>query len=217
MYYGPEIMIAANIKIGNYSDKISGLILNIPLSLTNAVGTTISIFFIDRLGRRYMMLRSLPVIVITLLIVAGGMFALPPSGTDQSSIGGDLAFTGTLLFLLAFGIGMSSTPWAVCAEIFPLHVVGTANSLTTTTNWVSNFVVAWFFPLMLSNDSLKGWAFVLLAIFSALAWLFIFLMLPETANKTQQENLKAILGDRYETRQSETLKKELELDHELRN
>jgi len=216
MYYGPEIMIAANIKIGNYSDKLSGLILNIPLSLTNAVGTTLSIFFIDRLGRRYMMLRSLPFIVLTLLVVAGGMFALPPTQTDQTSVGGDLAFIGTLLFLLAFGIGMSSTPWAVCAEIFPLHVVGTANSLTTTTNWVSNFVVAWFFPLMLDSDALKGWAFVLLAIFAALAWLFIYLLLPETANKTQQENLKAILGENFQGIQSEALSKELELDEDLR-
>jgi len=77
MYYGPEIMIAANITIGSYSDKLSGIILNIPLSLTNAVGTTLSIFFIDRMGRRYMMLRTLPAIVVSLLVVAGGMFALP--------------------------------------------------------------------------------------------------------------------------------------------
>ena len=111
------------------------------------------------------------------------------------------------MFLLAFGIGMSSTPWAVCSEIFPLHVVGTANSLTTTTNWVSNFIVAWFFPLMLNSEKLKGWAFVLLALFSGLAWLFIYLLLPETANRTVKENVKAILGDNRET---ETLKIEKE-------
>lgn len=196
MYYGPEIMIAANIKIGDYSDKVSGLILNIPLSLTNAVGTTLSIFFIDRMGRRYMMLRSLPVIVISLLVIASGMFALPKTETDGTSIGGDLAFFGTLMFLIAFGIGMSSTPWAVCSEIFTLHVIGTANSLTTTTNWVSNFIVAWFFPLMLNSDHLKGWAFVLLAFFSGVAWLFIYLMLPETANKSIKENVRAILGEK---------------------
>ena len=105
-----------------------------------------------------------------------------------------MAFFGTLLFLLFFGIGMSSTPWAVCSEVFPLHVIGTANSLTTTTNWLSNFVVAWFFPLMLNKDGLKGWAFVLLAIFSGISWLFIYLMLPETANKSIEVILKSILG-----------------------
>lgn len=76
MYYGPEIMIAAKITIGNYSDKISGLILNIPLSAMNAFGTTISIFTIDRLGRRYVMLRTLPFVVIAWLVVALGMFML---------------------------------------------------------------------------------------------------------------------------------------------
>ena len=38
MYYGPEIMIAAHITIGNYNEKITGLILNIPLSAMNAFG-----------------------------------------------------------------------------------------------------------------------------------------------------------------------------------
>ena len=111
--------------------------------------------------------------------------------------GGNLAFFGTLAFLFAFGIGMGSTPWTICAEIFPLHVIGTANSLTTTTNWLSNYFVAQFFPLMLKNNSLKGWAFVLLAIFSALSWLFIYKMLPETANKEIQDILRDILGENY--------------------
>jgi MFS transporter, SP family, ERD6-like sugar transporter len=149
MYYGPSIMIAAGIHIGNSNPKLSGILLNIPLSVTNAIGTLISIFLIDKLGRRYTMLRSLPFMMIGWLAVAAGMFMLS-EGTQHKSLSGNLAFIGTLLFLLCFGIGMSSTPWTVCSEVFPLHVIGTANSLTTTTNWLSNFVVAWFFPLMLN-------------------------------------------------------------------
>jgi len=217
MYYGPSIMIAANITIGNYSEKISGLILNIPLSFTNAVGTILSIFFIDSLGRRYVMLRSLPVIVFAFLVVATGMFLLPPAGsTESTQLPGDLAFYGTLLFLLTFGIGMSSTPWTVCSEVFPLHVVGTANSLTTTTNWLSNFVVASIFPLMLNQQSLKGWAFVLLAICSAISWVFIYLMLPETANKEIHQILSDILGDKYKSiSESETQEAENDLSNDI--
>lgn len=198
MYYGPSIMIAANIKIGNYNEKVSASILHIPLSFTNAVGTCLSIFFIDSLGRRYVMLRALPIIVLSFLVVATGMFLQPTDPTQTSTFAGDLAFYGTLLFLLTFGIGMSSPPWTVCSEVFPLHVIGTANSLTTTTNWLSNFVVAEIFPIMLSRDALKGWAFVLLAISSGLCWIFIYVMLPETANKEISQILKDILGDKYQ-------------------
>jgi hypothetical protein len=60
----------------------------------------------------------------------------------KDSLGGYFAFFGTIGFLFAFGIGMASTPWTVCAEIFSLHVVGTANSLTTKTNWLNNYLVA---------------------------------------------------------------------------
>jgi len=203
MYYGPTMMIAANFKINKYNDKVSALLLNIPLAVTNAVGTVLSIFVIDRFGRRYLMLRSLPVMIVTLLLIAAGMFTLPSAPNGEKSIGGDLAFSGTILFLLSFGVGMSSTPWAVCSEVFPMHVAGTANSLTTTSNWLSNFVVAQIFPLMLAKDGLKGWAFVILAISSCLSWLFIYLMLPETANKTISAILHAILGDKYHAKPSE--------------
>ena len=213
MYYGPEIMIAAHITIGNYSEKITGLVLNIPLSAMNAFGTMLSLLTIDRLGRRYVMLRTLPFVVFAWLVVATGMFMLESTKTETASLGGYFAFFGTMGFLFAFGIGMASTPWTVCAEIFPLHIIGTANSLTTTTNWLSNFVVAQFFPLMLNSEKLKGWGFIILAFFSALSWFFIYLMLPETANKEISQILKDILGDNYKKEQiSEVGEFELQKD-----
>jgi hypothetical protein len=87
------------------------------------------------------------------------------------------------MYLLAFGLGMSSTPWAVNAEIYPLHVIGTAASLATFTNWTSNFIVATVFPLALETDLGSVLIFILLAAFSGLAWVFVYYLLPETANK----------------------------------
>jgi hypothetical protein len=79
------------------------------------------------------MLRTLPFVVFAWLVVASGMFIFESTNTKTDSLGGYCAFFGTMGFLFAFGIGMASTPWTACAEIFPLHVIGTANSLTTTT------------------------------------------------------------------------------------
>ena len=143
----------------------------------------LSLLTLDRVGRRYDMLRTLPFFFLAWLVVASGLFMLEYTNTKTNSLGGYFAFFGTMGFLFAFIIGMASTPWTVCAEIFPLHVIGTVNSLTTTTNWLTNYLVAQFFPLMLNSEKIKGWGFIILAVFSALSWLFIYLILPETANK----------------------------------
>ena len=73
MYYGPDIMEKAGIVIEGMSEEQSALFLNIPLSFINGLGTLLSVFFIDNLGRRYLILRSLPLIALSWFIVAAGM------------------------------------------------------------------------------------------------------------------------------------------------
>lgn len=116
--------------------------LNIPLAAFNALGTFLSIFIIDRLGRRFIMLRSLPFITVSWLIVALGMGLTGSTNPDTANLGGKIAILGISCFLLSFSTGMASTPWAVNAEIYPVHVIGTANSLATTMNWAANALVA---------------------------------------------------------------------------
>lgn len=75
MYYGPEVIIESGITLEGETDKERmGILLNIPLSATNAIGSIIAIFLIDNLGRRWIMLRSLPVILLTLCLISLAMY-----------------------------------------------------------------------------------------------------------------------------------------------
>lgn len=114
-----------------------------PLAFVNTVGSALSVIYIDSLGRRYLMLRTLPFAMIGWLVTAFGMYL--NAYTIYLLTGTIFSFVGIVIFLLSFSFGMSSTPWTVNAEIYPLHVIGTANSLATTTNWVTNFLVATYF------------------------------------------------------------------------
>ena len=169
-------------------DKQAALLLNIPLAGVNAIGTFISLLFIDKLGRRYLMLRTLPFAAASWIVVAIGMWLNGKSDSSDSGLnaGSIMAFTGVILFLLSFSIGMSSTPWTVNSEIYPLHIIGSGGSVATTTNWLSNFVVATIFPLTLTTTAGEVASFSVLAIFAVLAWVFIYFLLPETANKSIQ-------------------------------
>lgn len=195
MYYGPDILITAGLTIKGMNADESALLLNIPLASVNAIGSMIACLYIDQLGRRYLMLRTLPISCLGWLITATGMYL--NGYTDAQDVGSYMAFGGIIVFLASFSVGMSAQPWTVNAEIYPLHVIGTANSLSTTTNWVTNFVVSSLFLIFLETPLGSVLSFIALAIFAASAWLFIYLLLPETAHRTIGDILEMILGKNY--------------------
>lgn len=72
MYYGPEIM--KNAGFGDDSHKTQTLISSLPLAGVNTIGGIIALFFIDRLGRRWIMLRTLPFVAFFMGIIGLGMY-----------------------------------------------------------------------------------------------------------------------------------------------
>mmetsp|Transcript_23357 Transcript_23357/g.16615 ORF Transcript_23357/g.16615 Transcript_23357/m.16615 type:complete len:96 (-) Transcript_23357:52-339(-) len=94
-----------------------------------------------------------------------------------------------IFYLFVFFAGMSSTPWTVNSEIYPLHLIGTGTSLATFTNWMSNFIVSEVFFLLIDNDDNdagKVYSFVIMGMFGIFAWIFVYYLQPETANKPIQ-------------------------------
>ena len=156
---------------------------------------TFSVIVIERLGRRYILLRTLPVVILAWIIVAIEMTLTTFEGSATS---GKLAsFAGLLLFFLSFAFGVSSTPWAINAVIYPLHVIGTANSLVMTVNWVANLAVASVFLEITGTMVGAISTYLALAFFVLLALVFVCTMVPDTAEKEIGDILDEILGPNY--------------------
>ena len=174
----------------------SALVLNIPLALCNAIGTILSIFFIDSMGRRYIILRSTPFMAVSWFITAIGMVFTADGYSEQTqTIGGIIAVVGVGLYLLCFSFGMGSTPWAINAEIYPLHVIGTANSLSATVNWLANALVSAGFKLATEiNLRTEVIVYCCLGGLCIACFFFTYYLIPETANKPIEQILKEILG-----------------------
>ena len=100
-----------------------------------------------------------------------------------------------ILYLAFFSIGFSSTPWTVNSEIYPIHLVGTAVSLATATNWLSNFIVSSVFLTSMESEGGKVYTFLILASFAVAAFIFIYFLLPETAGEKIRTNIKNIIGE----------------------
>ena len=70
MYYGPDIIKSTGISVDGIDEKTLSIMLNIPLAAVNAIGSTVAVFVIDNMGRRFIMLRLIPGILASLLLVS---------------------------------------------------------------------------------------------------------------------------------------------------
>lgn len=152
----------------------------------NAIGSVVTVFYIDKLGRRFIMLRLLPGIIVSLVSVSYSMWLsnYHDENSTQHQIGSYLSILFVLSYLAFFSVGMSGTVWSVNTEIYPIHLIGTANSMATATNWLSNFLVSSLFLTITETQAGKVYAYLILAFFSVSAWIFIYFLLPETNGKS---------------------------------
>ena len=97
-----------------------------------------------------------------------------------------LAVFSMVLYLAAFAPGMGPMPWAINAEIYPLWARSVGTACSTSANWLFNLVVSITFLNLISLLSRPG-AFIFYACLSAIGWIFLFLLLPETKGKSLED------------------------------
>ena len=136
----------------------------------SCIGGMPTMKMIEKWGRRKIMLISLPMLVISWLLVSFGL-----SISASSAIGHILFFTGVITFLLFFSFGFGGICWVINSEIYPIHLIGTASSLSTATNWLFNFIVSSLFLSAIEMiDGGKVYIYLVFAMFAAMAAAFVW-------------------------------------------
>mmetsp|Transcript_1798 Transcript_1798/g.4979 ORF Transcript_1798/g.4979 Transcript_1798/m.4979 type:complete len:517 (-) Transcript_1798:371-1921(-) len=169
------------------SGDVNNICWTVPIASSQLAGNFIGLALADRIGRK-------PLTLSSLVLAVGFLIALGFSFFPENDIGW-LALLGMCAYLLSFGAGMSVMPWVVNAEIYPLDVRSTANSIATAVNWVSNYIVsATFLDLAeaLSTDPAcrqghPDGAFWLYALIALGGFLYLLRVMPETRGKTLEE------------------------------
>lgn len=181
----------------------SPTLTSLSIAVTNFLFTVAAFYLIDRIGRRRILLLTIPVMVIALLLCAASFTFLdvaqsPASQTDgdptQSSRGPALAILASLLlYVSAYATGLGPVPWQQ-SELFPLSVRSLGSSLATAANWGSNTIVGLtFLPMM--QWLTPGWTFVCYAVVCAGGWLVVRRIYPETMGLSLEEVGKLLSED----------------------
>lgn len=161
--------------------------------IINVVMTLPAIFYLDKWGRRPLMLLG-STGMAALLFTAGGLQASYGQPVDDAAetwaIVGHLdASRGIVvcsyLFVGVFATTWGPISWTYPAEIFPNKVRAKAVSMSTASNWITNSILAFAVPPLLSTINWK--TYMVFGTFNVLAFIHIFLTAPETKNFTLEE------------------------------
>lgn len=96
----------------------------------------------------------------------------------------------SLIFLISYivfvGIGLFPLPWCMTGEIFPVVTRGLGSGLTSSFNFVCFFAVIKTGPTLFAAVGTNG-TFLVYGVISLLGTLLLYVLLPETKNRTLAE------------------------------
>ncbi|CAN4083612.1 unnamed protein product [Withania somnifera] len=178
LYYTPQILEQAGVgvllsNIGIGSDSASFLISGITtLLMLPSIG--IAMRLMDIAGRRLLLLATLPVLLVSLIVlVLGNVISM---GAVMHAV---ISTISVVIYFCCFVTGFGPIPNILCSEIFPTSVRGICIAICALTFWIGDIIVTYSLPVMLTSIGLAG-VFGIYAIVCAIAWVFVFLKVPET-------------------------------------
>ncbi|KAF2840139.1 hypothetical protein M501DRAFT_1002428 [Patellaria atrata CBS 101060] len=157
------------------------LIASFGFGLVNFVFAWPAFFTIDTFGRRSLLLFTFPNMAWTLL-AAGFCFYIPKSSSAHLGVVSMFIY----LFAAFYSPGEGPVPFTYSAEVFPLshREVGMGWAVATCLFWAA--VLSISFPKILETFTPTG-AFGFYAGLNILAFIMIFLWVPETKQRTLEE------------------------------
>ena len=169
-YYAPRIF---RMIFGEGSGLVS-LAGTIGVGVVNLAFTVLAFFFIDRVGRRPMLIAGCATMAAMHGLVAW-QISLGEACTPW------LAMAGVYGFIAAVAFSASAVIWVFISEIFPPDVRAKGQSFGGTVHWVMCMLVSWLFPVAVAHTGTFAFAFFAAMMLLEMVWA-LFLM-PETKGR----------------------------------
>jgi sugar porter (SP) family MFS transporter len=147
IYYSPKIFL-----IAGFEGARAAIWGAVSVGVINVTFTVLSLFMIDKLGRRKLFFIGTAGIIVS-LIALGAVFAFLPS---LGAMGKWLAIIFVWVYIAFFAISLGPLGWLFISEVFPLRVRGIGSSIGSLSNWFFNGVVAFTFFKIIKLFTMPG-------------------------------------------------------------
>jgi sugar porter (SP) family MFS transporter len=172
IYYSPRIFAMTGLG------KDSSLLSTAGLGAVNFVFTLLAMNFIDRLGRRTLMLIGSFGLIATLALVAWSFYATEFNGWAVPLF--------LFIYIAFFAFSQGAVIWVFISEIFPNQVRAKGQTLGSTTHWVMAAIIAFSFPY-LAEKAGGGNTFLFFCIMMCIQLIFVWKIMPETKGKSLEQ------------------------------
>lgn len=147
IYYSPKIFLMAG-----FDGAVAAIWASVGVGLVNVIFTVVSVYFVDRLGRRKLYFIGLSGIVVSLLLL-GLCFVY------VNQLGDSVKWVAILLifcYVAFFAISIGPLGWLIISEIFPLKLRGLGASLGSLSVWLFNSIVSFTFFKIVKALTIPG-------------------------------------------------------------
>ncbi|KAJ7967061.1 monosaccharide-sensing protein 2 [Quillaja saponaria] len=178
LYYTPQILeeagvgfLLSNLGLGASS---ASFLISAVTTLLMLPCIAVAMRLMDISGRRTLLLTTIPVLIVSLVILVIG--SLVDLG---STVNASISTASVIVYFCCFVMGFGPIPNILCAEIFPTRVRGLCIAICALTFWIGDIIVTYTLPVMLKSVGLGG-VFGMYAVVCLVSWVFVFLKVPET-------------------------------------
>src|SRR6218665_1899325 len=172
LYYAPEIIKKTGVNNEN------ALLQTIGIGIISFLFTFVSIWLIDKAGRKILLLAGCAAMGFSLLGVAACF--------HFQYFENYVVLFFLLVYIAAFSATMGCVAWVILSEIFPNRIRGLALSVRTLVLWIADFAASFAFPVLNAQLGVET-ALSIFAGFCALYWIYVKRVIPETKGSTLEE------------------------------
>ncbi|GAA4437623.1 sugar porter family MFS transporter [Pontibacter saemangeumensis] len=180
IYYAPRIFEMTGLG------QSSALLSSAGVGLVNFLFTLLALNFIDRFGRRTLMLIGSFGLIVTLGLVSLAFFT--------QSFQGYAVPIYLFIYIAFFAFSQGAVIWVFISEIFPNEVRASGQALGSFTHWILAAIIAFAFPYVAETLG-GGLTFLIFCVMMVLQLIFVWRMMPETKETSLEQIGRAVVED----------------------
>lgn len=177
MYYGTTFFKGAGVD--------DPFVISLVLNVINVVSTLPGLVVVESWGRRKLLTVGAIGMAVCQLTIAIFSTVVKDPMSDASHAAAKVLIAFAALFVFFYASSWGPVAWVVTSEIYPLKVRAKSMSISTASNWLLNFGIAYGTPYMVEGGTgyadLGSKVFYVWGAFCIIAAIFVYCMVYETS------------------------------------
>lgn len=181
-YYGAVLWQAVGFS------ESDALLINVISGAVSILACFITLFLIDKVGRKpFLLIGSLGMSLSLLgLVFAFAHGHVDNNGQLQLGEWGFMALVQANIYVFFFNLSWGPVMWVMLGEIFPNQIRGAGLAVAGLAQWLANFAITMSFPIMLAGFGLAV-TYSFYALWAFLSMFFVLKCVQETKGKSLEQ------------------------------